>query len=97
VATRKAPTYEELLGEVRRFALIRVTWIDSRFDGGWQSVVDVQDLDLGEMVTAGMLLDHGAESVTVCLSHDKMADTVYGAITIPLCAVTEIEIIEVEA
>ena len=85
-----------LLEETRRFSIIRIVWVDSRFDGGWQDVRDVEGLDLGEMVTVGLLLDHGAESVTVALTRDCLADTVYGAITIPLAVVTELEILQVE-
>jgi len=86
----------ELLEETRRFSIIKVCWVDSRFDGGWQNVADVESLDLGTMVTVGLLLDHGPQSVTVALTRDEMADTVYGAITIPLAVVTELAILEIE-
>jgi len=88
--------YVDLLGESRRFDLIRVRWIDSRFDGDWQDVKKLENPDLGTMVTAGLLLDWSEKSVTICLSRDKLADTVYGAITIPLLAITSMELLEVE-
>ena len=96
MAENATQEYIELLEETRRFSIVRVVWVDSRFDSGWQDVADVESLDLGEMVTVGLLLDHGPHSVTVTLTRDVLADTVYGAITIPLAVVTELSVLVIE-
>lgn len=96
MAENATQEYIELLEETRRFSIVRVVWVDSRFDSGWQDVADVESLDLGEMVTVGLLLDYGPQSVTVTLTRDVLADTVYGAITIPLAVVTELSVLVVE-
>ena len=72
--------------------IVKIEWIDSISNGGWEVEKSAKDIRPGNVVSAGILFDEGEDYITIAQNYigDKGQEQACNVMSIPRCAVKSI-------